>query len=361
MARPSITGRRSASRASSAWATRVAAALGIDSVNRFRHADVAAGGEGAPFAPLYHRALAADLDQPVMVLNLGGVGNVTYIDGDVVIAFDTGPASRPAGRLRAEAARQALRRGWSCSRPPGWPTPRWWPAACGIPISIALPRSPSTATISTPGPPAVENLPDADGRGDAGGLHGRVGGRAAAPRAPPRRALAGYRRGPAERRLHAACCTRCSACRSSPVEAVGWNGDFIEAQCFGYLAVRSSAACRSSLPTHHRRARADAGRRVLAGGVTDPAPVLEVAGSAWRRAGARWSRTSPSRIAPGEMLGLVGEVRLRQERHGARHHAAAAEPAASGSRRARSVFEGVDLAAPRRAARCATCAATASA
>ena len=71
----------------------VAEALGIDTVYRFRHADVASGGEGAPFVPLYHRALASSLAQPVMILNLGGVGNVTYIDGDTVIAFDTGPAS----------------------------------------------------------------------------------------------------------------------------------------------------------------------------------------------------------------------------------------------------------------------------
>ena len=72
---------------------RVARSLGIDTVYRFRHADVASGGEGAPFVPLYHRALASRLAQPVMILNLGGVGNVTYINGDTVIAFDTGPAS----------------------------------------------------------------------------------------------------------------------------------------------------------------------------------------------------------------------------------------------------------------------------
>ena len=74
---------------------RAAAALGLDVVVEFRHADVAAGGQGAPFAPLYHRALAAAsaIAPPLMVLNLGGVGNVTYIDGDLVIAFDTGPAS----------------------------------------------------------------------------------------------------------------------------------------------------------------------------------------------------------------------------------------------------------------------------
>ena len=110
-ARPSITGRRCVSPASSASASRSAEQLGIDTVDRFRHADVASGGEGAPFAPLYHRALAATLDQPVMVLNLGGVGNVTYIDGDTVIAFDTGPGERHPRRLRAAPPRACLRRG----------------------------------------------------------------------------------------------------------------------------------------------------------------------------------------------------------------------------------------------------------
>jgi len=75
----------------------LAATLGIDVVNDFRSADVAAGGEGAPFAPLYHKALAANLEgpRPIAVLNLGGVANVTWLgDGpDDILAFDTGPAS----------------------------------------------------------------------------------------------------------------------------------------------------------------------------------------------------------------------------------------------------------------------------
>ncbi len=53
--------------------------LGIDVVADFRSADVAAGGEGAPLAPLYHAALAAALPKPLAILNLGGVGNVTWI------------------------------------------------------------------------------------------------------------------------------------------------------------------------------------------------------------------------------------------------------------------------------------------
>src|SRR5271154_5554885 len=67
---------------------------GCDVVADFRSADVAAGGEGAPLAPLYHAALASDLPKPLAVLNLGGVGNVTWIGpgdkyGDDILAFDT--------------------------------------------------------------------------------------------------------------------------------------------------------------------------------------------------------------------------------------------------------------------------------
>ena len=73
---------------------RAAAALGIDVVSDFRSADVAAGGEGAPLAPIYHAAMAAGLERPLMILNWGGVGNVTYLGADgEIIAFDTGPAN----------------------------------------------------------------------------------------------------------------------------------------------------------------------------------------------------------------------------------------------------------------------------
>ena len=60
-----------------------------------RAADVAAGGQGAPLAPAYHRALADGIpERPLVVLNLGGVANVTWIGEDgALVAFDTGPAS----------------------------------------------------------------------------------------------------------------------------------------------------------------------------------------------------------------------------------------------------------------------------
>jgi anhydro-N-acetylmuramic acid kinase len=77
-------------------AARLAAALALPVVHDFRAADVAAGGQGAPLVPVYHRALAArsGLAMPVAFLNIGGVANVTIIAADGALsAFDTGPGN----------------------------------------------------------------------------------------------------------------------------------------------------------------------------------------------------------------------------------------------------------------------------
>jgi anhydro-N-acetylmuramic acid kinase len=72
----------------------LAAACGITTVADFRSDDVAAGGQGAPLLPVYHAALTAGMARPVAVLNLGGVGNITFIGEDgALVAFDTGPAN----------------------------------------------------------------------------------------------------------------------------------------------------------------------------------------------------------------------------------------------------------------------------
>ncbi len=79
--------------------------MGIDVVNDFRSNDMAHGGQGAPFVPLFHAALAASMKRPVAVLNIGGVANVTWVgEGAVkgtagaagsapILAFDTGPGN----------------------------------------------------------------------------------------------------------------------------------------------------------------------------------------------------------------------------------------------------------------------------
>src|SRR5437764_9964382 len=77
-------------------ATALAKAIHVPVMHDFRAADVAAGGQGAPFVPVYHRALAQSLDRegPLVVVNIGGVSNITYIDGaDTLIACDTGPGN----------------------------------------------------------------------------------------------------------------------------------------------------------------------------------------------------------------------------------------------------------------------------
>lgn len=69
---------------------------GIDVVHDFRSADIAAGGQGAPLVPAYHRAVSDELgfEKPLAVVNIGGIANVTWIGPDgTTIAFDTGPGN----------------------------------------------------------------------------------------------------------------------------------------------------------------------------------------------------------------------------------------------------------------------------
>ena len=70
-------------------------ATGVPVVCDFRQADIQAGGEAAPLAPVYHRALVqnAGLELPLVVVNLGGVANITVLAEDGLTAMDTGPAN----------------------------------------------------------------------------------------------------------------------------------------------------------------------------------------------------------------------------------------------------------------------------
>jgi anhydro-N-acetylmuramic acid kinase len=86
--------------------TRIAHATGITVATQFREGDMAAGGQGAPLAPLYHRFLAGRLDpdgEGVAIHNVGGISNLTYVGPDgQVLAFDTGP-----GNIWIDAAAEA--------------------------------------------------------------------------------------------------------------------------------------------------------------------------------------------------------------------------------------------------------------
>jgi anhydro-N-acetylmuramic acid kinase len=225
----------------------IAKRFGVTTVYRFRHADVAGGGQGAPLVPIYHKALAAELDQPLMVLNLGGVGNVTWLDGDTVIAFDTGPANALIDDF------VHLRRGVPYDE--GGKV-----AASGTPDKDMEAAFMQHRYFAKPAPKsldrnafhgiaaAVEKLSEADGAATLAEF--TVGAVVAAlrhvPRPPFRWLVAGGGRHNAHlmRRLADELKTPVT-----PVEAVGWNGDFLEAQCFGYLAVRSLHGLPISLPS----------------------------------------------------------------------------------------------------------------
>jgi len=226
---------------------RVAQVLGIDTVGRFRHADVASGGEGAPFVPLYHRALASRLPQPVMVLNLGGVGNVTYIDGDTVIAFDTGPASALLDDFMLR------RRGLAYDENGRF-------AASGTPDPVLVAAFMTNPYFDRPAPKSLDRQ---DFHGRAQSVDALSDEDAAAtlsvftiesvlaalrhvPTVPKRWLVTG---GGRRNGLFMSRLRERLGVPVEPVEAVGWNGDFLEAQAFGYLAARSVLGLPLSLPT----------------------------------------------------------------------------------------------------------------
>ncbi|WP_373072561.1 anhydro-N-acetylmuramic acid kinase [Sulfurimonas sp.] len=73
-------------------ASLVAKQVGIDVVSDFRSGDIALGGEGAPFAPLFHREIFKDTNKKTAALNLGGIANITILNGGT-LGYDIGPAN----------------------------------------------------------------------------------------------------------------------------------------------------------------------------------------------------------------------------------------------------------------------------
>ena len=71
----------------------LANALKINVVSDMRTADIESGGQGAPLVPIYHYQCFKKFDIPLIVLNIGGVSNITCINYDDLIAFDTGPGN----------------------------------------------------------------------------------------------------------------------------------------------------------------------------------------------------------------------------------------------------------------------------
>ena len=228
-------------------AAMLAGATGLPVVHDFRRADVAAGGQGAPLAPTYHAALAHGLALPVAVLNLGGVGNVTWIGADdALVAYDTGPGNGPLDDWAARHSNHGFDIDGSLS-------------AAGKPDMAVLARLAAHPYFARPGPKSLDRLDFGRAIATSGlmslspanGAATLVAFTAAAVAAgrlpaPPRRWLVGG--GGRHNPSIMAALRAVLAGPVDPVEAVGWDGDALEAQCFGFLAVRSLAGLPISFP-----------------------------------------------------------------------------------------------------------------
>jgi anhydro-N-acetylmuramic acid kinase len=233
-------------------AARLARETGLPVAYDFRSADVAAGGEGAPLAPALHAALAHDLDRPLAVLNIGGVANVTWIGesgsgpGAALIAFDTGPGNGPLDDWVTRHTGQEFDRDGLLAR-------------SGTVDTAVLGRLMAHAYFARPAPKSLDRL-DFSRTIAASGLDALAVAEgaatlvaftaasiaAAAFPAQPRRWLVtgGGRHNPSI--MHALRAEL--GVPVEPVETVGWNGDALEAQCFGFLAARVVRGLPLSFP-----------------------------------------------------------------------------------------------------------------
>ncbi len=226
---------------------RMATALGIPVVDSFRQADVAAGGHGAPLVPLYHAALAEGLIPPLMVLNLGGVGNVTYLDGETIIAFDTGPASALIDDLMLKRFGVPYDDGGRIALE-GKANASVLAALMETPFFAAKPPKSLDRNAFHQRAAIVDALDDHDAAATltAFTIAATADALRHVPKQPRRWLVTGggrYNRG-----IMQGLADRLGV-PVDPVESVGWNGDLLEAQCFGYLAVRSILGLPLSLPT----------------------------------------------------------------------------------------------------------------
>jgi anhydro-N-acetylmuramic acid kinase len=220
--------------------------LGVPVVWDFRSADVEMGGEGAPLAPFFHHACAwyIKADGPVVFLNLGGVGNLTWVDPAIkephqdgaLLAFDTGPANAPVNDLMQERLGQAYDKDGAVAR--GGTVERGaLELFLAEPYFARMPPKSLDRNDFDEMVALVRELSDADAAATLTAMC--AAGVAEAMQhcpSPPSRVLVtgGGRRNPVLMQMLEVSLD----CPVVPIEEVGLDGDMLEAQAFAYLAVR---------------------------------------------------------------------------------------------------------------------------
>jgi anhydro-N-acetylmuramic acid kinase len=222
----------------------------------FRSADVASGGEGAPLVPFFHFALARRIgaEAPVAFLNIGGVANVTWVDPrapapevpGALLAFDTGPGNALIDDfLRARLGRPFDDRGAIAAD---------GQVDAGVLAALArhpyLERPPPKSLDRLDFHPlleAVAPLPTEDGAATLAAVTAAciAAGARHLPEPPSRWLLCGGGR------LNATLAGMIAGTTNAPVdpvEAVGLDGDMLEAQAFAFLAARVLRGLPTSAP-----------------------------------------------------------------------------------------------------------------
>lgn len=235
----------------------LANALGRPVVWDFRTADVRMGGQGAPLAPFYHFALARRLgfETPVAFVNIGGVGNLTWIDPKATspdqpgacLAFDTGPGNAPIDDLCQARLGLRMDKDGALTR-------------AGSVDQRVLDRFLNDNRYFAQIPPksldrnafsgwlaAVETLSNADAAATlaAGTIAAIVRGLDHCSKPPTQLLITGGgRHNPGLMEM----LSGLAPCPVVPVEDHGLDGDMIEAQAFAFLAVRVIRGLSTSAP-----------------------------------------------------------------------------------------------------------------
>jgi anhydro-N-acetylmuramic acid kinase len=222
--------------------------LGATVVWDFRTADIRAGGQGAPLAAAYHAALlgASGADGDTAILNLGGVGNISWWDGAAdIVAFDTGPANAPIndfvrarglgdmdrnGALAASGTVDEERLARLLDHP-----------YFGAPYPKSLDRFSFTAAMA-------EDLSDADGAATLTAFTAAAVGKALdlLPVRPTRLFVSG---GGRHNPTLMSMIEQRAGVEAVSADTLGWRGDAVEAECFAFLAVRALRGLPISFPS----------------------------------------------------------------------------------------------------------------
>ncbi|MDE2363097.1 MAG: anhydro-N-acetylmuramic acid kinase [Hyphomicrobiales bacterium] len=226
----------------------LATRLGIATAYDFRAADVAAGGEGAPIVPAFHRALveASGMPGPLALLNIGGVANVTYVnDGFDPIACDTGPGNALLDDLMLARTGQPMdRHGHTAAR--GKVDEIALAALLDDPyFALPPPKSLDRNAFSSR---AVSHLALEDAAATLTAFTAASVDRLFVhlPRPPKSLIVCG---GGARNPILVRELVNRLPCKVTTADVCGWSADAMEAQAFAYLAARSYLGLPYTFPT----------------------------------------------------------------------------------------------------------------